>query len=164
MSKGKAAFVLCVSVLSVGAKAQTIEEITTLQRKKLVSELTKDISTLAPAPTLAAAAPIKREPARPIVVGISGDPSDDKRRSVAVVEADRGPIDYRIGDTTAEGWRVTAIGHRSATFSQAHAGKANGGTLTVEYAGANGTRATPPLTAVTPPRAAANPAPAPVRN
>jgi hypothetical protein len=135
MSNGKVALILSLGLLSLPVAAQTIEEITALQRKKLISELNKEIGNATPASAPSVAAPAKRDIVRPIVIGISGDPTDAKRRTVAVVEAERAPADYRIGDVTAEGWQVTAIGSRTATFTRARKGSGGLTTLTVEYAG-----------------------------
>lgn len=139
MFKSKAGVALAVGLLSLAAHAQTIEEITALQRKKLINELTKDIGNAMPLTAPAALAPVKREPAKPVVVGIGGDPSDPKRFTVSVTEGERAAIDYRVGETTAEGWRVVRIGKRDASFSRPGEGKM----LTVEYASGNPARIAP---------------------
>ncbi|MGT2457764.1 hypothetical protein ACU4GI_33210 [Cupriavidus basilensis] len=127
------AALLCLA--AAAANAQTIEEITTLQRKKLVSELTKAIETMTPATARVLPAPVvKPQPTRPILAGISGDPGDTRRLTISVIEGERAAADYRVGEMTADGWQVTRIGRRDATFTRRDNGRPV--SLTVEYTGA----------------------------
>jgi len=140
MCNSKSLLLLFLYATAVGAHAQTIQEIETLQRKKVVFDLSKEMggaatpaaaSATANGATTAPTVPAKRAPDQPIIAGMGGDPSDPRRLTVAVMEGS-GTTDYRVGDTTSAGWRVVRIGRRDAAFSHPDV-KAK--TVTVVYSG-----------------------------
>jgi len=136
MCNSKSLLSLIFLTATFGAHAQTILEIEALQRKKIYFDLSKEIGSVsmpASAPTAApSAAPAKRAPDLPVLAGMGGDPADPRRLTVGVVEGGN-TSDYRVGDTTAAGWRVVRIGRRDATFSHPDAKEKS---VTVAYGGA----------------------------